>query len=404
MKKEEDILVDLIRNKLDGTAPVYQDGYWEEALGQIEMWEKEDKQRPRLLFWFWFIGMAMLSAVAFGAYAWYTPSPSYTRTGPPNSAISILAEGESDRDVSRQAIPLTSTNAARTQAQLPSSSNNDKKKKTPFASPSSPTYTQLVKAEEIIASVPTERVPAYAALVIPIRDSLERISDIFHDIAFSLSKGPINPIYNQPTYRKKPGIFISSDVDASGLLSNSEGGNSREIFFRMGTEVELPLNSQWYIRPGLHYVQQPISGLSTEANGRSFSFSFRDEIVRWTPNQASFVQLPLKVGRYLGARHKVEAGLAAQYLLGTKGQLTREITDGFGNTSRSTEELNQIGYGSRNWMLNAQFAYRIQLLRKLEGHILYQLDFNQLPTEGSFQTNQLGTYRGIRFGLNYLIR
>lgn len=411
---EEDKLSRIIKQKLENQAPPYKEAYWEQASAQMAQWDQEQKRKRRAILWWWLAGICLLLGVGtFTYFQWNQSKTEFSSDPALTSLLTPLSPDSSDLSLNgpRQKKAQSPTQSS----SLPFSPSNSEKTTSTQRKPDNKgaqkvlSLNALRNTEEPKTSLhqdPPARIsPRFSRKN---RDFLLGVLPArFASLDADIGLPSLQPIEEGSAYPTRPSISLTLGRGSWGqLLDNAEQVNpdAWKQDYSIGTEAMMPLKHRLYLQSGLHYVSQALQDIQLNAEARTFSFSYEDQQLTWRPVQASSLWMPLRVGYFLAPGHRIEAGLALQYLLGSRGSALTQTVDGFGNQSQQTESLNGIRYGMRTWGLGAQIGYKIHLKGRFHAGLQYHYDLRDLTRDDAFQPEQVDANRGLRLTLEYIIR
>lgn len=411
---EEDKLNRIIRQKLENQVPPYQEGFWEQASAQMDLWEKEEKRRKVAPFWWWMLGLSLfLGSGTFLGFSYLN------KNNAPIAASELLGKADSCAVVSVIPTTIETETTVFSSKTSPNQSDASRIKKSSNLQPKIEEQQGKQKVLGLAGLRPVSQeekspIEATAPEAVPItqRKNLR-----------TFLQGPLGPkemvlsshieipasdrISGSIGFPNRPTLsIILSRGSWEMLVQNQENRepNAWKRDFAIGSEWMIPLKKRLYLQSGLHYVSQPLKGIQLQSEGQSFSFSLQENKLNWKPVQASSLWMPVRAGIFLGPRHRIEGGLVLQYLLGTRGEAISQRIDGFGNQTQQTETLNGISYGMRRWGVATQIAYKVHLKGRLHAGLQYHYDLRDLTRNDAFQLDQFDANRGFRLTLEYILR
>ncbi|MEO1415653.1 MAG: hypothetical protein AAFW00_10255 [Bacteroidota bacterium] len=410
--KEEDKLVEYIKDKLASEPPVYQDAFWEEAQEQMAVWDAEAKRkRP---FFLWVVFPLLFLGVGLGAWILW-PETSLVQEGEaplatvsstdvpslaPNQPQPLLPPSVYPRPrVNRIAPGQTSQIAPPI---VPMSVNlgveDSPEKKNLFTSvEEAESKDQETESQESHLHFSSVTFPERA--VVPMPDARFREENDFVIPELSRSYRTFTP------FRKVQVRFKATFTLSETRLSESNESILRR-HSRMGVGLTLPLGNsrRWNIMTGLEYETLPLSGLKVDSIGTVYDFASQSTQIQWEPERASRLHVPLHIQRKLFSGHQVTVGVGIHYLIGSKGQFTQNVQRQGGEFVSESQTLSGITYGLRQWDVSPQIGYEIQVANNVHLGLQYQWGMVDFTQDQVWKQEQKDRWRQLQFTLNYRLR
>ncbi|MEL6134618.1 MAG: hypothetical protein AAFR59_14755, partial [Bacteroidota bacterium] len=291
--KQEDKLVEYIKDKLAAEPPVYQDAYWEEAQAQMATWDAE-KRRKWPFFW-----LFSLALIVLGIGAWFLWP---TATEIPDTALSStvipsdvngpsLSEGTTLLGDIHPLLPPTAQPRVQYTSQMPLTDFTP-----PFeeleASGDQQATTPVTKVRESQVSTEStfttnENVPPFTQLTFPAR----AISPM-PEARFKEDDNLNMPILGQASHNlgaaARMAVFLKGTFALRDVNLNETDRPLLQRQNRVGIGVAIPLrpSGKWNLVTGLEYETLALSNLSLDSAGTVFNFSSQTTQIKWEPQAA----------------------------------------------------------------------------------------------------------------------
>ncbi|MEL6695733.1 MAG: hypothetical protein AAFP89_05805 [Bacteroidota bacterium] len=417
--KEEDKLVEYIKDKLASEPPVYQDAFWEEAQEQMAVWDAEARRRRPFLLWV--LLPLLFLGVGLGTWILWPETPLVQEGEAPLATVSStdapsLAPNQTQPLLPPSAYPRPRVNPRPRVRKMASGQTSpvDPPPFTPVAADSEvedrpEKKNAFTPVEEIVSKdQETENQEAHLQFssmifpertVVPMPDARFRDENDFVMPKLSRSYGTFTP-FRKVQLRLKA-IFALSETR---LSESNESVLHRQN--RLGVGLTLPLGNsrKWNIMTGLEYETLPLSGLQVDSIGTVYDFASQSTQIQWEPQRASRLHVPLHIQRRLFPGHQVTIGVGIHYLLGTKGQFTQNVQRQGGEVVSESQTLSGITYGLRQWDVSPQIGYEIQVANNVHIGLQYQWGMVDFTQDQIWKQEQKDRWRQLQFTLNYRLR
>jgi len=390
--KKEDKLSRIIKQKLEQESPGYDPAYWEEAMAHMQAWDQQGRKKRKPLFWLLISGLFLLLLTASGALLW-----------------GEYGGNNSDQNLTSLPVIISQDSCSKENNTLLGSFSvisptvaSKASKITAIDERVMPSEIQNSTTERALDASFDSQVAETTTQDVSLHPLVERKDSLYT----AISQNSPDPLEVTPEYPSRISWTLELSKGISDLNFSYDEGQGYDLSrdLRLGLGIQIPLRKRQYLQTGLSYASIPLEEGRFEVSGRTFGFSFTEETLSWNPSRADILQLPLRWGFYLRPAHRLEGGLAINYLLGSRGNYTLTSSDGFGNESQRSGSLSGITYGMNRIGLGVHLAYKFQLFTRLQGGIEYQQDLSTFAKREVYGNEMASPYRGLRFNLYYIIR
>ena len=306
--KQEDKLVEYIKDKLASEPPVYQDAFWEEAQEQMAVWDAEAKRRRPFLLW---VLMPLLFlGVGMGTWALWPETSSFPEEDASFATVTPTDETSVEATFApNQPQPLLPPSTyPRPRVNHKASGQTRQIDPPPFVPMTSslggegrPEEKNSLTSVEEATSEDQEAEAQASPLHLSSVTFPERTVAPMPDAYFGEEEDFVMPELSRSyrTFAPFRGVQLTLKatftLDETRLSESSESILRRHSRLGVGLILTLGNKRRLNIMTGLEYETLPLSGLQADSTGTTYNFTSQRTQIQWTPERASRIHIPIHI-------------------------------------------------------------------------------------------------------------